>query len=238
MSTESRLPGEVSDADLILRMSAEEPGALEEDAFWQLWMRHREWIETTIRQGRAARLRPRSYPAELFTSEVLGVVQRKLHRGLALFRGTGELRAFLGRVIENAARDVRRAWLRRPDATGRAQTLSPDVEHSALWAGDALSSSSTVYRGRSTAPQHVLLEQRDRREKIHITLALLAARSDQHSRWAVVLRLRYLDEWPICVVAGRVGLDERTVYRDLRNGRAAFRALLAERLCIRSLREL
>jgi DNA-directed RNA polymerase specialized sigma24 family protein len=219
-------------------MSAEDPGGPEGEAFWELWMRHREWIETTIRQGWAARLRPRSYPAELFTSEVLAVVQRKLCRGLALFRGTGELHAFIGRVIENAARDVRRAWLRRPDAPGRAEVLDSHVERPALWASDALLSSSTAYRGRAAAPQHVLLEQRDRREKIHCILALLAAGSWQHSRWAVVLRLRYLDEWPIVAVAGRIGLDERTVYRDLRDGRAAFRALLAERFAVRRLAQL
>jgi RNA polymerase sigma factor (sigma-70 family) len=163
-------------------------------------------------------------------------VQDKLIKSLGGYRG-GNVQGFLERIINTAAIDEYRYWKRRPikvdpeGALGQQPTDSPLDDDEVL---DLLTDRAGMFY---PSPERIAAAK-DRSEKIQIMLELMAAESKEGLERARVLCEHYMKGKTVKEIAQIEEVDERTVYRWLREGREAAKRILKETFQVTSLEDL
>jgi RNA polymerase sigma factor (sigma-70 family) len=196
------------------------------NAFWTLWLRYKDWIERKIRARESLAWNCRCTPDE-FCKGLKDRVQDKLIKlikSLGGYRG-GNVQGLLERIINTAAIDEWRYWKRRPtvdpkEALGQ-QPTSPLDDDEVL---DLL-----TYRAEMFYPSpERIAAAKDRSEKIQIMLEQMAEESHEGLKQARVLCEHYMKGKTVKEIAKIEGVDERTVYRWLKDGREAAKRILKE----------
>jgi RNA polymerase sigma factor (sigma-70 family) len=226
----------LDDGELIQRAVNQLWNAGGSEVFWTLWLRHEKWIKRRIQaMGSCLAQRCGCTPDE-FCEQLEDRVRERLIRSLGGYRG-GNVQGFLERIINRAAIDEWRYRKRRPikvdpeEALGQQPTDSPLDDDEVL---DLL-----TYRAEMFYPSpERIAAAKDRSEKIQIMLELMAAESKKGLERARVLYEHYIQEKTVKDIARIEGVDERTVYRWLREGCEAAKRILKETFKVTSLEDL
>jgi RNA polymerase sigma factor (sigma-70 family) len=204
------------------------------NAFWTLWLRYKDWIEQKIR-ARESLARNCGCTPDEFCKELEDRVQDKLIKSLGRYRG-GNVQGLLERIINTAAIDEYRYRKRRltvdpKEALGQQPTDSPLDDDEVL---DLL-----TYRAGMFYPSpERIAAAKDWSEKIQIMLEQMAEESKEGLERTRVLCEHYMKGKTIKEIAKIEGVDERTVYRWLEDGREAAKEILKKTFQVTSLEDL
>jgi DNA-directed RNA polymerase specialized sigma24 family protein len=223
----------LTDDELIDRVAKLPWNAGGSNAFWTLWLRYQDWIEQKIRARESLAWNCGCTPDE-FCERVENRVREKI-KSLKRYRG-GNVEGLLERIINTAAIDEYRYWKRRPtvdpkEALGQQPTDSPLADDEVL---DLL----TYRTGMFYPSPERISEAKDLSEKIQIMLEQMAAESKEGLKRARALREHYMEGKNVKEIVQDRGVDERTVYRWLKDGREAAKRILKETFQITSLEDL
>ena len=216
---------ELTDAEL-LRLTADLPwDGGGSDAFWTVWSRHMDWIETRIRVRECSL--PQGLNGHLFSDRVKDRVLENFIRGAKLYRDSGNVRGFLSTIINHAAIDEYRWQIRRPrqvdiqTGLGRVSNKQHSEEETlsllAYWAG------------KSSRTPDETIETRELAELRGTIYKQIIEESKDGYKWAKALNEFYVGEWTVSEIAEEIGVSERTVARWLEKGREAALRILRER---------
>jgi RNA polymerase sigma factor (sigma-70 family) len=214
----------LGDAELIRHVVEIPWDAGGSEAFGTLWQRHQGWIEARVEARR--NLTPRGCSSEYFCERVLDRVRKNLIQGLPGYRELGSFRAFLRAIIDNAAIDEYRYWMRQPKEVGAQAALGQDAD-STLTDEEAMD--SVAHRaGLFSPPPSGITEAGDRVQIILRVLELMRRESRQAVKWATALRMHFMGGKTQRAIAEELGVSERQVARWVKDGLEAMKRLLRE----------
>jgi RNA polymerase sigma factor (sigma-70 family) len=204
------------------------------EAFWKLWEKHREWVWLSV--WRASRqMCPPFVERGVFAEALLERVMTRLMRKVQRYEGRAPFKAFVKRLIVNAAvdqgrhYDARREAIRGGFSHEQADTDSDDTTR----VGPA-----PEYRVKTFPSPERLALARERNEKVYEALRLVVSVSKTSVNWAAALRLRYLEGVQGHELARALGCSLQTAQKHLSRGRKAMRDILRKEFGVEKLEDL